>query len=111
MRLSELESLITRMVFQSLGVEKYLDSHAESLNHSIRVMRYEAPMTREPQRGSSSHCDKSFLTILQQNHVNALEVQTKDGKWIQVAPSASTFIVMVGESFLVSVFPFSHAKA
>ncbi|KAI6681772.1 hypothetical protein NL676_035653 [Syzygium grande] len=48
----------------------------------------------------SSHCDKNFLTILQQNHVNGLEVQTKDGKWIQVAPSACTFIVMVGESFL-----------
>ncbi|XP_030549950.1 deoxypodophyllotoxin synthase-like [Rhodamnia argentea] len=100
MRLSELESLITRMVFRSLGVEKYLDSHAESLNHSIRVMRYKAPMTREPQIRARSHCDKNFLTILQQNHVNGLEVQTMDGKWIQVAPSASTFVVMVGESFL-----------
>ncbi|XP_030442175.1 probable inactive 2-oxoglutarate-dependent dioxygenase AOP2 [Syzygium oleosum] len=100
MTLSELESLITRMVFRSLGVEKYLDSHAKSLNHSIRVMRYEAPMTQEPRSRGSSHCDKNFLTILQQNHVNGLEVQTKDGKWIQVAPSASTFIVMVGESFL-----------
>ncbi|KAI6681771.1 hypothetical protein NL676_035652 [Syzygium grande] len=57
MRLSELESLITRMVFRSLGVEKYLDSHAESLNHSIRVMRYKAPRTREPQIGEQ---DKVF---------------------------------------------------
>lgn len=100
MRLSELESLITRMVFQSLGVEKYLDSHTKSLNHSIRAMRYKSPMTQEPQVGASSHCDKNFLTILQQNHVNGLEVQMKDGRWSPVAPSASTLVVMVGESLL-----------
>ncbi|KAK2632076.1 hypothetical protein EUGRSUZ_L02028 [Eucalyptus grandis] len=110
-RLSELEQLITMMVFRSLGVEKYLESHNESLSHTIRVMKYEAPMTREPQIGARSHYDKTFLTILQQNRVDGLEVQTKDGKWFQVAPSALTFIVMVGESFLVIIFSFSHAKA
>ncbi|XP_030549996.1 probable 2-oxoglutarate-dependent dioxygenase AOP1 [Rhodamnia argentea] len=100
LRLFELESLITRMVFRSFGVEKYLDTHTDSLNDSIRFNRYKAPMTRETQIGATVHCDKNFLTILQQNHVNGLEMQTKDGKWFRVEPSASNFIVMAGESFL-----------
>ena len=98
--LSQLEQLITEMIFQSLGVEKYLESHRKNLNPTIRMIKYNTPNSDEPQIGISAHRDKNFLTILQQNEVDGLEVQLKDGNWIKVTPSASTFIVMVGESLL-----------
>ncbi|KAI6681782.1 hypothetical protein NL676_035663 [Syzygium grande] len=98
-RLSELDYMIQKMVFRSFGVEHYLDSHVESTKHSLRLLRYGAPKTEEAQAGGITHYDTSFVTMLQQNHVNGLEVQTKDGDWIKVTPSASSTIVMIGESF------------
>ncbi|XP_030549995.2 probable 2-oxoglutarate-dependent dioxygenase AOP1 [Rhodamnia argentea] len=99
-RFSELDYSIRKMVFRSFGVEHYLESHVGSTKYSLRLLKYEAPKTDETKAGSITHYDINFVTILQQNHVNGLEVQTKNGDWIKVAPSASSSIVMIGESFL-----------
>lgn len=98
-----MDRLVKTMVFEELGVAKYLDSHIESTFHSIRINRYAAPNTQEEEVGSSPHHDKNFLTILQQNQVDGLQVQTKEGKWLKVSfTSPSSFAVVVGESFMVS---------
>ncbi|KAI3411477.1 WRKY domain-containing protein, partial [Psidium guajava] len=100
-RALELDSLVKKLVLGSLGVDSYVDSLAESVTYSFRLMKYAAPGTDDSKElGTLCHRDASFLTILHQNHVNGLEVQTKDGRWIEVAPSsASSFIVLAGESF------------
>ncbi|OUZ99667.1 Oxoglutarate/iron-dependent dioxygenase [Macleaya cordata] len=99
-RVTELEQMVTRMVFESYGVEKYYNSHIESMNYLLRVLKYRSPLWYETKLGATPHTDKSFITILHQNHVNGLEVQTKNGEWIKVTPSASSFIVMLGDAFL-----------
>ncbi|XP_018726272.2 probable 2-oxoglutarate-dependent dioxygenase AOP1.2 [Eucalyptus grandis] len=98
---SELDSLVKKLVLGSLGVDKYLDSLAKSVKYNLRVMRYAASATEESKKADTScHRDTNFVTILHQNHVNGLEVQTKDGRWIEVAfSSASSFVVISGESF------------
>ncbi|PKI46238.1 hypothetical protein CRG98_033365 [Punica granatum] len=101
---AELDLLVKRLAFEALGVEKYLDSHIEHLTHSMTLSKYIAPNTMEDQIGMGIHTDKNFLTILQQNHVDGLEVQAKDGRWIRATPSPSTFIVIVGELFLADPF-------
>lgn len=98
-RLSELDYTIQKMVFRSFGVERYLDSHTASTLHALRLLRYGAPETEEARPGGITHYDTTFVTMLQQNHVNGLEVETKHGDWIKVRPSASSTIVMLGESF------------
>lgn len=98
-RLSELDYTIQKMVFRSFGVERYLDSHTASTLHALRLLRYGAPETEEARPGGITHYDTNFVTMLQQNHVNGLEVETKHGDWIKVTPSASSTIVMLGESF------------
>jgi len=104
MRVLELDSLVKKLVLRSLGVDKYVDSLAKSVKYSLRAMRYAAPATEESMKPETScHRDANFVTILHQNHVNGLEVQTKDGCWIEVAfSSASSFVVITGESFYVS---------
>ncbi|GFY96302.1 2-oxoglutarate (2OG) and Fe(II)-dependent oxygenase superfamily protein [Actinidia rufa] len=100
MRISELEKMVKKMVFQSLSVEKYYESHVESVSYLLRLKKYYGPMTDKTILGFPSHTDKSFFTILHQiNQVDGLEVQTKDGEWIRVNPSPSSFIVFVGDSF------------
>ncbi|KAL3745049.1 hypothetical protein ACJRO7_014197 [Eucalyptus globulus] len=101
MRVLELDSLVKKLVLRSLGVDKYMDSLAKSVKYSLRAMRYAVPATEESKKPETScHRDANFVTILHQNHVNGLEVQTKDGRWIEVAfSSASSFVVITGESF------------
>ncbi|XP_059637311.1 probable 2-oxoglutarate-dependent dioxygenase AOP1 [Cornus florida] len=98
-QLSELDQMIRRMVLESFGVEKYCDEHIDSSRYGLRVMKYEAPENMESKIMLIPHTDKNLLTMLHhQNHVDGLEVQSKDGKWINVKPSRDSFIVMPGDS-------------
>ncbi|KAF8400725.1 hypothetical protein HHK36_014025 [Tetracentron sinense] len=99
-RVSKLDQMVKRMVFESLGIQKYYDPLIESTNYLVRVMKYRVPKANETKLAVPRHTDKSLLSILHQNHVNGLEVQTWDGEWISVAPSASSFVVMTGEAVL-----------
>ncbi|GMP60020.1 hypothetical protein CsSME_00023057 [Camellia sinensis var. sinensis] len=91
--------MVTRMAIQSFGVEKYYESHIESISYNFVLLKYREPMTDETQLGVPSHTDKSFLTILHQNQISGLELETKKGKWIRLTPSPSSFVVMVSDAF------------
>ncbi|XP_010542274.1 PREDICTED: probable 2-oxoglutarate-dependent dioxygenase AOP1 [Tarenaya hassleriana] len=97
-QLSELDITIRRMTLESFGLEKYIDEHLESTNYLLRAMKYKGPDTEETKLGLNAHTDKNIVTILYQNHVEGLEVQTKDNKWIKVKPSKDSFIAMIGDS-------------
>ncbi|CAI9108626.1 OLC1v1008276C2 [Oldenlandia corymbosa var. corymbosa] len=101
-QLSELDLMVRRMILESLGLEKYMEEHMESTNYLLRVMKYKGPQTSESKLGLNAHTDKNILTILHQNQIQGLEVLTKEGTWIEVKPSPDSFIVMIGDSFLVS---------
>ena len=91
MMVLELDSLVRKLVLGSLGVDKYVGSLAKSAIYNYRLMRYAAPGTEESKKpGTGSHRDANLVTILHQNDVNGLEVQTKDGCWIEVAPSSTS---------------------
>lgn len=101
-QVAELDQIVRRMIVESLGLEKYMDEHMNSTNYLLRVMKYKGPQTTETKLGLTSHTDKNIVTILSQNRVEGLEVQTKDGGWINVKLSRESFIVMIGDSLLVS---------
>ncbi|KAJ0006678.1 hypothetical protein Pint_30628 [Pistacia integerrima] len=73
-QVSELDQTIRRMILESFNLEKDRDEHMNSTNYLLRV------------------------TILYQNQVDGLEVQTKNGEWIQLKPSPDSFIAMIGDS-------------
>ncbi|XP_021298679.1 probable 2-oxoglutarate-dependent dioxygenase AOP1 [Herrania umbratica] len=97
-QLSESDQMIRRMILESYDLEKYMDEHMDSTNYLLRLMKYKGPKTTKTKLGLHSHTDKNIVTILYQNEVEGLEVQTKDGKWFDVKPSKGSFIVMIGES-------------
>ncbi|KAF9588171.1 hypothetical protein IFM89_007860 [Coptis chinensis] len=97
-QVSELELMVKRMIFESFGLERDFNATEKSTSYHLRAMRYMAPKTNEPNLGIDTHTDASFLTILNQNQVHGLEVQTKKGEWISVKPAPSSYVVMIGDA-------------
>ncbi|XP_061343602.1 2-oxoglutarate-dependent dioxygenase AOP3-like [Gastrolobium bilobum] len=97
----ELDRMVARMIFESYGLVEHYDAYIGSTSYLLRLLAHKAPEQVEPQLGFVSHTDKSFTTILHQNHVNALMVETKDGNWIDVDYSSPTsFVVMAGDALM-----------
>ncbi|WOK92059.1 putative inactive 2-oxoglutarate-dependent dioxygenase AOP2 [Canna indica] len=94
----ELEQMVERMILQSMGVEKYYDSHIESLEYGLRLSEYGVPFDQESKVALNSHLDSNTITIVCQYQIDGLEVQTRDGEWIHVVSQPNSFNVMVGES-------------
>lgn len=101
-QVKELEETVIRMICESFELEKYSNSLVESTDYILRLMKYSAPNTEENSIGLIQHQDKSFLTVLSENHVHGLEFETKDGEWLRAELSPSSFIVLVGEHLKVS---------
>lgn len=97
----ELHEMVTRMVFENYGVEKYYESHMESTAYRFRLYKYNEVTNNDTKVGLPVHTDKTFTTILHQNHVPGLEIQTTDGKWIGFDPSPSSFMFLAGDAFMV----------
>ncbi|CAN1302867.1 Probable 2-oxoglutarate-dependent dioxygenase AOP1.2 [Linum perenne] len=102
-RLSGLDNIVRQMIVERYGLEKYMDEHLNSTILLLRMMKYSPPTTLEQaQEGLNPHTDKDMITILCQNEVDGLEIQSKSGDWIHFKPSHqhqdSSFVVMVGDS-------------
>ncbi|KAJ8755850.1 hypothetical protein K2173_024395 [Erythroxylum novogranatense] len=96
----ELDSLIKRIVYESLGVEKYLEELKDSTTYTLRVMSYNRPENGdEDQILLPAHFDKNNMTILYQFQGDGLEIEAETGDWIKIKPSHDSFVVMFGESF------------
>nr|XP_019703879.1 probable 2-oxoglutarate-dependent dioxygenase AOP1 [Elaeis guineensis] len=98
-QVQKLEQMVERMVLQSLGVDKYWTSHTESLAHGVRLGEHGIPLDQETKIAMVSHVDPNMMTIICQHQVKGLEVQTKDGEWIDVEPLPNSFTVVIGEVF------------
>ncbi|KAJ3707523.1 hypothetical protein LUZ61_011228 [Rhynchospora tenuis] len=96
-----LEQMVETMIFQFLGIEKYLNSHLESLTYGVRLANYGGLPIEETKVSLPRHVDPNLITIIRQNRVEGLEVCTKDEEWIRVVPSPDTFTVMIGETMTV----------
>ncbi|KAL1368100.1 hypothetical protein HN51_022223 [Arachis hypogaea] len=100
----ELDRMVARMIFESYGLmEEHYEAYMGSTSYLLRLLAHKSPkeVIDEPQLGLVCHTDKSFTTILHQNHVNGLMVETKDGNWIHVDfSSTNSFVVMAGDGLM-----------
>ncbi|KAI3766679.1 hypothetical protein L2E82_16748 [Cichorium intybus] len=95
----ELDEIVMRMVAKSYGIEEHCESLLRSTVYLLRYNKYLCPNGNEENSvGIVPHTDKSVMTILHQKQVKGLQIETKDGQWIEVDPLPSSFIVMAGDA-------------
>ena len=95
--------MVMRMVFESYGVdESTFEDLIQSTSFQLKFMKYRLPHTNETNAGLPPHTDANLVGILDSNQVRGLEIETKKGEWIVCEPLPSSFLVMAGETFLVS---------
>ncbi|XLS62887.1 hypothetical protein HN51_017115 [Arachis hypogaea] len=99
-KLVELNYMILKMIEEGYELPKHYTWEIEDMLMKgtvfLRLMKYKSP-SKEGEIGLVTHTDKNTLTILCQNDVQGLEVQTKTGKWIQVEIPQNAYVVVVGD--------------
>jgi len=63
----------------------------------LKLIRYPGRDVAETDQGVGAHKDGGIITILLQDEVEGLRVQTLDGDWIKVPPLPGTFVINSGE--------------
>lgn len=65
----------------------------------LRLLHYppQSPQAPEDLYGSAPHRDFGCLTLLAQDEVGGLQVQTPAGHWVDAPPMADAFVVNVGD--------------
>ncbi|KAK9946102.1 hypothetical protein M0R45_011579 [Rubus argutus] len=98
-QLDELKDMINLMILDSYGLGEKSNStlHSKTL---LRIMKYMAPPSGENTIGLPAHTDKALGTILCDDQVSGLEVETKDGQWVKLSLSPRSFVFVVGDSLM-----------
>ena len=114
-KMLELNFMILKMIFESFGMEKHYDSHIQDSTSLFKITKYSAPPScgegDNSAIGLRAHRDKNDITILCQNEVQGLEVETKDGEWARVMVPQDAFVVMVGEALKVRIYSICICQA
>ncbi|CAN8284689.1 unnamed protein product [Cochlearia groenlandica] len=93
----KLAELIFELLSEGLGLKT---NHLNEMDcgKALLMLCHCYPHCPEPDLtlGARKHTDRSFITILLQDHIGGLEVQYK-GDWIQVPPSPGALTINVGD--------------
>lgn len=78
---------------------------SSSMWHLFRMSEYGAPVAgageKEREVRYGSHQDTNSLSVICQDEVDGLEMQTRDGDWVLVHPEPESLVVMAGNALRV----------
>ncbi|EFX00378.1 2og-Fe oxygenase family protein [Grosmannia clavigera kw1407] len=87
---------LARVFTLALGLpESALDDQFRFPITGLRALYY--PPTEDAEVGLGAHADFSWLTLVLQDDVAALEVLSPDGVWVQAPPRPGTLVCNVGQ--------------
>jgi isopenicillin N synthase-like dioxygenase len=90
---------VLRALAAALGQpETYLEKWFDGDAHlHVKVVRYPARDHVESDQGVGAHKDYGWLALLLQDDLGGLQVEAKDGTWIDAHPVPGTFVFNIGE--------------
>jgi isopenicillin N synthase-like dioxygenase len=90
-------SLLMQSFARSFGLaETHFDDAFTNGISTLRIMRYQWRDTTHASPRRGEHVDSGFVTLLAQCDAAGLEVQRRDGEWIDVAPDRDELVVNFG---------------
>jgi isopenicillin N synthase-like dioxygenase len=97
-----LSLVLLRAMAQGLGLTAdFFSSKLHEPMSIFRVIRYpERPFKEDDRLIAGEHTDYGCLTLLQQDMQGGLQVQTKDGEWIDAPPVPGSFVVNIGDMMM-----------
>jgi len=98
--LSELSARLMHLLALSLDLpENWFDRFHNPAAANLRMIKYPPHPANAAfnQIGAGAHTDWGGVTILAQDDVGGLEVQTADGAWVEARPIADTFVINLGD--------------
>lgn len=98
---AELDQTVMKMVSESYGIEEHYKPLQESICYLFKMIKYRTPKESEKNIGLIPHTDKTFMSIVHQHQVKGFEMKMKDGEWMLVDPSPSSFLVLAGDAIMV----------
>ncbi|WP_108868351.1 isopenicillin N synthase family dioxygenase [Aquimarina aquimarini] len=90
---------VLRALALYIGIdEHYFDHWASNGNSILRPIHY-PPITEEPQGAvrAGAHGDINLITLLMGASTGGLQVQRKDGEWIDAIPQEDELVINVGD--------------
>lgn len=96
-RVMELGELIFELLSEALGLNPSHLKEMECVKGISMLSHYYPPCPEHDLTyGTSPHSDRSFLTILLQDHIGGLQVH-QDGYWVDVPPVPGALLVNLGD--------------
>lgn len=72
--------------------------YGDKPNEHIKLIRYPGQQeTQSSTQGVGAHKDSGFLSFLLQDQQKGLQVEVREGEWIDAAPLPGSFVVNIGE--------------
>jgi isopenicillin N synthase-like dioxygenase len=96
----DLACTVLRALAIALDLEQdFFDKRFEQPVSVFRMIHYppQAARSSEAQQGAGAHTDYGCITLLYQDSVGGLQVQSRQGDWIDAPPIPETFVVNIGD--------------
>jgi isopenicillin N synthase-like dioxygenase len=91
---------VSRLIALSLDMPfNYFDDMFSGQKSPLRILRYppQPADAKFNQLGCGAHTDWGWITLLAQDDLGGLEVETASGDWVRVNPIQGTFVVNLGD--------------
>jgi isopenicillin N synthase-like dioxygenase len=99
-KMKDLGQLLLRAIAKALECPSdFFDPLMERTVSVLRLIHYPpAEAQQHPdQQGCGAHSDYGCITILAQDSAGGLQVQGRDGEWVDAVPIADTFVINIGD--------------
>jgi isopenicillin N synthase-like dioxygenase len=91
---------VSRLIALSLGMPvNFFDHTFVNQKAALRLLRYPPHPSdaKFNQLGAGAHTDFGWITLLAQDSLGGLEVETASGEWVKVKPVPGAFVINLGD--------------